>query len=43
MKTILEAIPFEKRRGILDGYSKDDETHKEAERLGTATMGTTEA
>jgi hypothetical protein len=38
-----EAISFEKRRGIPDGYSREDETHEEAERVGTATMGTTEA
>jgi hypothetical protein len=42
-KTTFEAISFEKRRGILDGYSGDDETHKEVERLGTARMGTTKA
>jgi hypothetical protein len=43
LKTTLEAISFEKRQGILGGYTRDDEIYKEAERLGTATMGTTEA
>jgi hypothetical protein len=43
LKTTLETISFEKRQEILDGYSRDDETHKAVERLGTATMGTTEA
>jgi hypothetical protein len=43
LKTTPEAISFERRRGILDGYSGDDKTHKAVERLGTATMGTTEA
>jgi hypothetical protein len=43
VKTRFEAISFEKRRGILDGYSKDDEIHKAVERLGIAAMGTTEA
>jgi hypothetical protein len=42
LKTTLEAISFEKRRGILDGYSRDDETHKAVERLGTATMRMTQ-
>jgi hypothetical protein len=36
LKTTLEAIPFEKRRGILDGYTRDDETHKAVERPGIA-------
>jgi hypothetical protein len=35
LKTTLEAISFEKRRGILDGYTRDDETQKAVERLGT--------
>jgi hypothetical protein len=43
LETTLEAISFEKRRGILDGYTRDDETHNAVERLGTAAMGTTEA
>jgi hypothetical protein len=43
LKTTLEAISSEKRRGILDGYSRDDEIHEAVERLGTATMGTIEA
>jgi hypothetical protein len=44
LKATLEAIiSTEKRRGILDRYSKDDETHKAVERLGMAAMGTTEA
>jgi hypothetical protein len=43
LKITLEAISFEKRRGILDGYSRNDEIHKKRERLGTTTMGTTEA
>jgi hypothetical protein len=34
LKTTLEAVSFEKRRGILDGYSRDDKTYKAAERLG---------
>jgi hypothetical protein len=38
-----KAISFEKRREILDGYSRDDETHRQAERPGIAAMGTTEA
>jgi hypothetical protein len=28
---------------ILDGYTRDDEIYKAVKRLGTATMGTTEA
>jgi hypothetical protein len=43
LKTRLEAVSFEKRRGILNGYVRDGEAHKAVERLGTATMGTTEA
>jgi hypothetical protein len=43
LKTTLEAISFQKRRGILEGYCKDGKTHKAVERLGTATIGTTEA
>jgi hypothetical protein len=43
MKTTFEAISVEKRWGILDGYNRGDETRKEIERLGTTTMGTTEA
>jgi hypothetical protein len=43
LKTTLKVIFFEKRRGILDGYTRDDETHKAVERLGIAAMGTTEA
>jgi hypothetical protein len=43
LKTTLKAISFEKRRGILDGYTRDDETHKAVERLGIAAIGTTEA
>jgi hypothetical protein len=43
LKTTLEAISFERRQGILDGYSRDDEIYEAVERLGTATMGTTEA
>jgi hypothetical protein len=39
----LEAISFEKKQGILDGYGRDDEIYKAVERLGTAAMGTTEA
>jgi hypothetical protein len=35
LKTRLEAISFEKRRGILDGYSRDDKIYKAIERLGT--------
>jgi hypothetical protein len=42
-KTSFETVSFEKRRGILDGYTRDDEIYKEAERLGTAAIGTTEA
>jgi hypothetical protein len=38
-----EAISFEKRRGIVDGYIRDDETHMTVERLGIAAMETTEA
>jgi hypothetical protein len=36
-------MAFEKRRGILDGYSRDDEIYKAVKRFGTETMGTTEA
>jgi hypothetical protein len=43
LNTTLEAISFEKRWGILDGYTRDDETHKAVERLGIAAIGTTEA
>jgi hypothetical protein len=43
LETTFEAISSEKRRGILDGYTRDDETHKAVERLGIAAMGTTEA
>jgi hypothetical protein len=43
LKTRFEAISFEKRRGILDGCSRDDEIYKEVERLGIATVGTTQA
>jgi hypothetical protein len=39
LKITLEAVSFEEMGGILDGYSRDDETHKEVKRLGTATMG----
>jgi hypothetical protein len=35
LKTMLEAISFEKRRGIPDGYRRDDEIYKAVERLGT--------
>jgi hypothetical protein len=42
LKTTPEVISFEKMRGMLDGYSREDETHNAVERLGTATMGTTE-
>jgi hypothetical protein len=34
LRTTLEAISFEKRRGIVDGYARDDEIYKEVERLG---------
>jgi hypothetical protein len=34
LKTRLEAISFEKRRGILDGYTRDDEIYKAVKRLG---------
>jgi hypothetical protein len=34
LKTTLEAMSSEKRQGMLDGYSRDDETHKAVERLG---------
>jgi hypothetical protein len=40
---VLKAISFEKRRGILDGYTREDGIYKTAKRLGTETMGTTEA
>jgi hypothetical protein len=43
LTTTLEAISFEKRRGILDGYTRDDEIYKAVERVGATTMGTTEA
>jgi hypothetical protein len=32
VKTTLEAVFFEKRQGILDGYSEDDEARKEVGR-----------
>jgi hypothetical protein len=40
IKTTLEVIFSEKRRGILDGYIRDDEIYKEVKRLGTTTMRT---
>jgi hypothetical protein len=43
LKTTLEAISFEKRRGTPDGYSRDDKIHREVEGLGTATSGTAQA
>jgi hypothetical protein len=43
LKTTLEAISFERRRGILDGYSGENEIYKEVERLGIVAMGTTKA
>jgi hypothetical protein len=43
LKTTLGAISFEKRRGILDGYTRDDEIYKAVERPGIAAMGITEA
>jgi hypothetical protein len=42
LKTRFEAISFEKRRGILDEYTRDDEIYKAVERFEIATMGTTE-
>jgi hypothetical protein len=35
VRTTLEAISSEKRRGILDEYGRDDEIYKAVERLGT--------
>jgi hypothetical protein len=43
LKTMLEAISFERGRGMLDEYSRDNEIYKAVERFGTATTGTTEA
>jgi hypothetical protein len=43
LKTTLEAVSFEKRRGILDGYTREDEIYKTVEKLGIAAMGTTGA
>jgi hypothetical protein len=43
LKTTLEVISFEKRRGILDGYTGDEETHRAVERPGDSNDGTTEA
>jgi hypothetical protein len=31
LKRMLETVSFEKRRGILVGYTRDDETYKEVE------------
>jgi hypothetical protein len=36
LKTTLETISSEKRRGILDGYTRDDEIRKAVGRLGIA-------
>jgi hypothetical protein len=39
MRTTLEAISLEKRRGIVDGYNRDDEIYGTVERLGTGNNG----
>jgi hypothetical protein len=39
LKTTLKAMAFEKRRGILNGYTRDDEIYKAVGRLGTTTVG----